>query len=193
MDVAAFLQSLTPLDILLILLFFGAFVLGYFEGGGRALLATLALAFSFILAANLRAPLGDQLGHFWTQFSTDYTLMLAFLISFVVAIVVSATVIKALTRRQALLPNSTVLDPVLGGTIAVIITVLILTAVIADLDTVYRFGPGFSVNDVPLLGTLQQLLAGSAIGKWIESTVVPIVTTFAAPLIPDEFLRLIRG
>ena len=193
MDLAALFKSLTPTDILLVFLFVGAFVLGYFEGAGRAVLAMLALAFSFILAANLRAPLGDRLGVFWTLFSVDYTLMLAFVISFVVALVVTGAIIVALTKRQALLPDSSILDPLLGGSIAVIITVLILAVLIAGLDTVYRFGPGFSVNDVPFLGTLHQLVVGSAIGKWIESAVVPIITTIAAPVIPDEFVRLIRG
>jgi hypothetical protein len=168
-------------------------VLGYIEGAGRALLATLAVAFSFILAANLRSPLGDRLTLFWTSFGSDYNLMLAFLISFVVAIAICAAIIIGTTRRQALLPNSTVLDPLLGGAIALVAAVLVLAAVIADLDTVYRLGRSLSTNDVPFLGSIHELLVASAIGHWVEGAVVPVLAAVSQPLIPEEFVRLIRG
>jgi uncharacterized membrane protein required for colicin V production len=193
MDIAAFLRSLSPVDIVLAILFVCAFAVGCFEGAARALMATLAWVFSFLLAANLRGPLGDRLAVYWTQFSLDYTLMLAFLVSYVLAMVVCGGIIAALTKRQPLLRDSTFLDPLLGGGIALVISVLVLAGGIAGLDTVYRFGLAFNTNDLPLLGSLHELLASSVIGRWIEATVVPIVTTVTGPLIPDEFVRLIRA
>ena len=190
MDIATFLRSLGPADIILAILLAGAFVLGYFQGAARALISVLAWAFSFLLAANLRGPLGARLAVFWTQFSLEYTLMLAFLLSFVLALIVCAGLIAGLTQRQPLLPDSRVLDPLLGAAVAFVVSVLVLAGVMAGLGTVYRYGLAFS--DVPILANVHELLANSAIGHWIEATVVPIVATVTGPLIPDEFLRLIR-
>jgi len=192
MDIAAFLRSINLVDVILAILLAIVFVVGYLEGAGRALMAALGWAFSFILAANLRGPLGDQLAGFWTQFSLDYTMMLTFLAGFIAALVVCGVIIGTFTKRQALLPDSRLLDPLLGGAIAVIISVLVLAGVIASLDTVYKFGIAFNASDVPLMGNLHGLLMNSGIGRWIDATVVPIMTTLTGPLIPDEFVRLIR-
>jgi uncharacterized membrane protein required for colicin V production len=191
MDIAAFLRSLSPVDIILVILFACAFAVGYIEGAARALIASLAWVFSFLVAANLRGPLGDRLAVYWTQFGLDYTLMLAFLLVYVLAVVVCGVIIASLTKRQPLLADSRVLDPLLGGAIALVVSVLLLAGVIAGLETVYRFGLAF--NDVPLLANVHELLANSVIGHWIEATVVPIVTTVTGPLLPDEFARLIRA
>lgn len=187
------MDSLTPVDLLLALLLAGAFVLGYYEGAGRALLAILAWVFSFILAATLRAPLGDRLATYWTSFSVDYTLMLAFLIAYVAALVVCGVIIVGLTKRQALLPDSAVLDPLLGGLVALVAGVLILAGLIAGLDSVYRAAPGFGTSDLPALSSLNTLLSQSAIGRFIDGNVVPSIVTLLGPFLPEEFVRLIRG
>ncbi|MFI5255059.1 MAG: CvpA family protein [Candidatus Limnocylindrales bacterium] len=193
MDIAGFLHSLTPLDFLLGLMLAGAFVLGYYQGAGRAVISALAWFFSFILAANLRAPLGGLLATQWTSFSSDYDLMLAFLISFVVSLGVCGVLIVGATQRQALLPASAVLDPLLGGTIALVVAVLVLAGVVAGLDSGYQIGPGFGFNEVPALGSLQTLLSQSVIGSFVAATVVPMVTTVTGPFLPMELIRLFGG
>jgi uncharacterized membrane protein required for colicin V production len=193
MDIAAFLRSIDPVDVILVILIAIIFAVGYMEGAGRALMALGGWAFSFILAANLRGPLGDMLSGFWSQFSLDYTMLLTFLASFIVALVVCGVAIVSFTKRQSLLPDSKVIDPLLGGGIAVLVSVLVLAAIIGDLDTVYRLGLAFNANDVRLVANLHSLLVNSGIGHGIEESVVPIVTTLTSPLIPAEFVRLLRA
>jgi uncharacterized membrane protein required for colicin V production len=193
MDIAAVLRSINPVDVILAILIAIVFAVGYLEGAGRALMALGGWAFSFILAASLRGPLGDVLAGFWTQFSLDYTMMLTFLATFIVALVICGVAIVSFTKRQSLLPDSKVIDPLLGGGIAVLVSVLVLAAVIGDLDTIYRFGLAFNANDVRPVASLHGLLVNSGIGHWIEANVVQLMTTLTSPLLPGEFVRLIRA
>jgi hypothetical protein len=193
MDINGFIHSLTAADFVLAIIVVCAFGLGYAEGTGRVLIALLAWAFAWVLAANLRTPLGNPLSGYWGQFSLEYTMMIAFLVAFVATLGVCTVVIVMATKRSSILAGSQLLDPLLAGTLAVVVTVLIIAGVEASLDTVYRAGLPLNANDVSVLSSTHEALANSAIGHWIDSTVVPILTSVTGPLIPDEFARLIRG
>ena len=65
---------------------------------------------SFLLAANLRDPLGKFFAENWTQFPAEYSYMLAFLIVFVVGSVAFSILIQGFYKRQELFANATIVD-----------------------------------------------------------------------------------
>jgi uncharacterized membrane protein required for colicin V production len=54
-------ERITPFDLVIFLALIAMFVVGYFQGVIRRLLGIAAVLFSLVLAAQLRAPLGEYL------------------------------------------------------------------------------------------------------------------------------------
>lgn len=192
MDLGSFLGSLTAGDLALLLIYAGAFVLGFFQGGTRGLLGLLAWLFAFVIGVTVWEPLGVWLSGSWTMYSLVYTEMLAFLIGFIVSLVVGAILIVNFTKRSALLPRWPFADEILGGVLFVILAVLITAAILMAFDTAYPLGLDGRA-DVPWLTSIQEGIAGSAIGGWLNATIVPLILTLFGPIIPDAFEELATG
>jgi uncharacterized membrane protein required for colicin V production len=192
MDLESFLKSLTAADLALLLIYAGAFVLGFFQGGTRGLLGLLAWLFAFVIGVTVWDPLGVWLSGSWTMYSLAYTQMLAFLIGFTVSLVVGAILIVNFTKRSALLPRWPLADEILGGVLFVVLAVLITAAVLMAFDTAYPLGVE-GREDVPWLTSIYEGLSGSAIGGWLNATIVPLLLTVFGPIIPDAFEQLATG
>ncbi|MET1231675.1 MAG: CvpA family protein [Candidatus Limnocylindrales bacterium] len=192
MDLGTFLQSLTAADLALLLIYAGVFVLGFFQGGTRALLGLLAWLFAFVIGVTVWQPLGEWLNGSWTLYTLVYNQMLAFLIGFIVALVIGAIVIVTFTKRSPLLPRWPFADEVLGGVLFVVLALLITGSVMLAFDTSYPMGVS-SRADVPWLTSIAESLQASVIGGWINATIVPFLLTVFGPIIPDEFERLASG
>jgi uncharacterized membrane protein required for colicin V production len=192
MDLGSFIGSLTAGDLALLLIYAGAFVLGFFQGGTRGLLGLLAWLFAFVIGVTVWEPLGVWLSGSWTMYSLEYTKMLAFLIGFIGSLIVGAILIVSFTKRSALLPRWPFADEILGGVLFVIVALLITAAILMAFDSAYPLGLG-GRDDVPWLTSLQEGLAGSAIGGWLNATLVPLILTVFGPIIPDELERLAGG
>lgn len=84
MDIVGTIRSAPLVDLALLIALFGFFFLGVMQGAIRRLLGIVSILFAFLLAANLRDPVGDFLAKNWTQFDLGYNRLLAFSIVFVV-------------------------------------------------------------------------------------------------------------
>ncbi len=69
---------MTSVDIVLVLIIAGAFVLGFLWGVIRSLLMLAAWFVVFVLSAILSVPLGDYLSNQWNTYSSDWNHMAAF-------------------------------------------------------------------------------------------------------------------
>lgn len=192
MDIVAFVQSLTATDLVLGLLLASAFVFGAYEGATRGLLALVGWVFSFIIAANVRAPLGEWLSGYWTQYDLAYNQMLAFGVTFAVAVVVAGILLAAFTKRQPLIGRMPLADEILGGLLALIVAVLVLGTIVAGINSGYGQGPELGRVDVPWLTSLREVLSESAIARWASEAVVPLILLVMGPFSPDEFEQLVR-
>ncbi|MDQ2964786.1 MAG: CvpA family protein, partial [Chloroflexota bacterium] len=130
MDIAEILRSIDPFDLLVLLILAALFILGYIQGTIRRLLGIASLLFSFLLAANLRGPLGDFLVENWTQFPPEYSRMVGFGTLFVAASLAFSLVIQAFYRRVPLFDKYTVVDELLGGLLGILQGVILLGAMI---------------------------------------------------------------
>ena len=104
MNIGEFIASINLFDLLFMLGLFGFFILGFLQGTIRRLLDLLAVAFSFLLAMQIRGPLGDFLAQNWTQFPPEYAVMFGFLLAFVTTLMtnplLSALRVSARRRKE---------------------------------------------------------------------------------------------
>ena len=194
MDFGEFLGSIQPVDLLLFLYFAGFFVLGFAQGTIRRLIGIGSVLFSFFLAANVAAPLGEFLGSNWTQFPREYSYMIGFLTVFVAASLAFALVAQGFYKPQPLFENARFVDEILGGILGIIQAAIILGAFIVILGTFFLL-PTIpeSTNELDFLREIWELLEPSAIAGFFQDALIPAFFAIFGFLVPDDIESLFPG
>lgn len=194
MDIAGFLTSLNTFDLVAALFLFGMFVLGFAQGTIRRLLGIASILFSFLLAGQLRDPLGSFLAKNWTQFPSQYSYMLAYLIVFVFATILFSIIIQSFYKHQPLFEKSRFGDEILGGVLGVLQGILLLGIMIVILDSYFMI-PGLEVssNELGILRSVFDWYDPSAIAGLFRDTLIPAAFAILGPLIPDEVKSFFPG
>lgn len=172
-------------DILLVLVFAAGFLLGFFQGVVRGLLAVGAWLVAFVLGANLIAPLGGYLASQWTSLDPGYVHMLAFGIATVALFVVFMIIIFVGAKGPRGFTSFALLDDLVGGLLGVLLAVLVMASSIVILGTFYGTSTATAAQDVEWSAQLYRGLTGSAIGPMIADTVVPLMGTVLGALMPQ--------
>lgn len=185
MNISDFLKSVNLTDVLVILVLFGFFILGFVQGTIRRLVGILSIVFSFFLAAQLYGPLGDFLGDNWRQFPREYGAMIGFLTVFGAAVVAFSLVIQGTYKKAPLFANYTWIDEILGGFLGVLQGFLLLLFVVIILDQFFLLS-NFpqDPDELPVLRDLWTAINGSGTGALLHSTVIPGFLNVTAFLIP---------
>jgi len=193
-DFGEFIGGLSTFDLLVVLYFFAFFVLGYIQGTIRRLLGIASILFSFLLAANLRDPLGQFLAANWRQFPPEYSYMIGFGTVFVAAAIAFTVVIQGFYKTQPLFEKSRFADEVLGGLLGLLQAALILAAVVVILDPFFRI-PGIpeSAGELPVLREFWQALDGSRTAVVFRETIVPFLFTLVGLFIPGSLKVFFPG
>jgi uncharacterized membrane protein required for colicin V production len=173
----------TSADILLLLILAGAFLIGFFWGVVRGLLALAAWVVVFLLSAHLSLPVGDYLARQWGNFSSEYSHMLAFLIVYTVLMIVSLVLIHIGVKGSQDVSRWPLVDDLLGGALCVALAVLILGGTIAILSLFYLPAPRSDLSAQWSL-ELYNALHSSTIGGQIEEGLVPFIGSILGPLLP---------
>jgi uncharacterized membrane protein required for colicin V production len=186
-DIEGFLTSLNTFDLLATLFLAGMFVLGFAQGTIRRLLGIASILFSFLLAGQLRDPLGAFLAKNWTQFPSQYSYMLAYLFVFVFATILFSIIIQSFYKHQPLFEKSRFGDEILGGVLGVLQGVLLIGIGIVILDSYFTI-PGLEVspNELGVLRSVFDWYDPSAIAGLFRDTLIPAAFVILGPLIPDE-------
>jgi uncharacterized membrane protein required for colicin V production len=176
---------MTSTDIILLLIIAGAFLIGFFWGVIRGLIALAAWFVVFILSAHVSLPVGDYLTTQWTQYGGPYDHMLAWLLSFGVGFAITLALIVIGTRGSQDLSRYPLLDDLIGGLLGVAIAVLVIAAVIAILQSFYGSGPpAGTAQGAQWSSDLYRALIDSTIGGRIADSLVPVLMSLLAPLLP---------
>jgi uncharacterized membrane protein required for colicin V production len=198
-NIAEYIRSINPFDLVIVLVLFAFFILGFMQGTIRRLLGIAAIIFSFILAANLRQPLGDFLKANWTQFPPDYAVMVGFGTVFVAAMVSSTLVIQSYYQKMPLFGKHPIIDELLGGALGIVQGALILGAVIIILDTWFTI-PGQPARDNELPGLRAIYEAYDPPGAPISQTaviyrdaLVPGFLAVTGPVMPQALRAFYPG
>lgn len=192
MDFGEFLSSLTLFDLVYFLFLFGFFVLGFAQGTIRRLLGLAAVMFSFLLAANLRDPLGSFLAANWTQFPREYAYMLGFLIVFLTAWILFSVAIQTFYTTQPLWEKYRFVDEVIGGILGVIEAGLLLVIAIVILDSFFLIpGIGESGNELHFVRDFWNWMDEAQVTAFFRENIVPIFFAVFGIFIPDDIEQIV--
>jgi len=140
--VTDFIAGLTLADVVLFVLLFAAFFVGYAQGLIRQLLGLGAALLAFVLASWLREPIGTWLNQFWTNYTLAFNEMAAFLVSFIVIFIAAELLMSVFYKRTPLVARAVVIDEILGGVLGVVLAVVLIAIVVFILDSYYLTVPG---------------------------------------------------
>jgi uncharacterized membrane protein required for colicin V production len=136
-NIGDFLAS-NRFDIIVVLFLFGMFVLGFIQGTIRRVLGIASMLFSFLLAANLRDPLGNFLAANWRQFVPEYSVMVGFGTVFAAATIAFTLIIQGFYHHQPLFEKATFADEIIGGVLGVLQGLLLIGFIIIVLDSYFQ-------------------------------------------------------
>jgi membrane protein required for colicin V production len=185
-NVAEFLRSLNVFDLVVVLVMFAFFIVGYIQGTIRRLLGIASILFSFLLAANLRDPLGGFFAANWTQFGAEYSYLIAFGVVFAIAVVGFSLTIQTFYTKVELFEKYPVVDEILGGVLGILQGMIILGAIIAILDSFFLV-PGIppDSDELPFLRALFDALNPSGAALLYRDTLLPAFFAVFGPLLPE--------
>ena len=192
MNIVDFIRSFNLFDLLVILILAGMFILGFIQGTVRRLLGIAAILFSFLLAANLREPLGSYLAGNWTHLEREYAVMIGFGTVFVVASLAFTLVIQSFYTKTPLTERYVVVDEVIGGLLGVLQGVIILTAMVIILDSAFKVPNLTERNELILLRELYGAYDPSATAQVIRGSVIPAFYALFGLFIPDSLREIHR-
>jgi membrane protein required for colicin V production len=186
-DILGFLRSINPFDLLVFFLCFAMFVLGFIQGTIRRLLGLASMLFSFLVAANLRDPLGGYLAVNWNQFPDEYAVMLGFLIVFVTATIAFTLVIEGFYHKQSIFQKATFADELIGGVLGIVQALFLVMCVIVILDSFFRI-PTIpkTEGELPQLRALYDFINSSATVDLFRSRMIPGFFSVFGLLIPQD-------
>jgi membrane protein required for colicin V production len=192
-NIVDFIRSLNLFDLLIILILIGMFILGFVQGTVRRLLGIAAILFSFLLAANLRGPLGNFLASNWTQFEREYAVMVGFGTVFVASSIAFTLVIQGFYKKTPLSERYLLADEILGGILGVLQGILILTAMIIILDSAFEIPTLERRNELILLREIHGAYDPSVTAQVIRGTVIPAFYALFGLFIPEELRQIHRN
>jgi uncharacterized membrane protein required for colicin V production len=194
MDFGEFIAGFDTFDLIVLFYFAAFFVLGYFQGTIRRLLGIASILFSFLVAVNLREPLGAFLASNWRQFHESYSYMIGFGAVFLTGAIAFTLVIQGFYKTQPLFEKQRFADELLGGLLGVIQAAIFLGCAIVVLDSHFTV-PGIpqSPNELPLLREFWDALNGSSTATVFRETLIPAVFSVSGPFIPISIRQLFPG
>ncbi|HEY7598707.1 MAG TPA: CvpA family protein [Candidatus Limnocylindrales bacterium] len=176
-------------DILLVLLLIGGFVLGFFRGLIRQLLALGVWLIAFVGAAHLRVPLGDWLDASSTQFSTAYSYMLAFAIVYLI-VFAAALVLVELGGAGSALTSHPLIDDAAGGALGLLVALLLVAGLVLALDSFFLPTPTPQAGEVSWLRDIHRDLGSSAVVEILREWLIRPLGVLLGPLLPAEIRAL---
>ncbi len=194
MNIGDFITSFNTFDLLVVFVLMAMFILGFIQGTIRRLLGIAAILFSFLVAVNLREPLGEFLVNNWSHLRPEYSMMIGFGTVFVAASIAFTVVIQAFYKKAPLFEKYTVVDELLGGTLGVVQGVIILGAMMIILDSVFEI-PGVpeTPTELPFLREIHDAYDGSGTAALMRGTVIPSFLVVLGPFIPDAIRQFFPG
>ena len=178
-------------DLVIALLLLGGFVVGFLQGSPRALIALAGWALTFVLAAQLRAPVGDFLSRTATPYAAGYARMLGFGIVFLVTLAAVFVGIAVAYRDTRHLTRFTLADELVGGLLGLLVMLLVLSSVIVVLDSYYAAGAAGG-GDIGWITDLDRSLAGSGIANAVRTSLIPVLGAVLDPLLPSTVRAVMR-
>jgi uncharacterized membrane protein required for colicin V production len=173
------------IDLFIILLLVGGFLLGFFRGAVRQLTSIGAWLISFLLAAHLSGPLGGLLVEQAPSYSPEYARFLTFGAAFVLLLVAGALIFQVAGTNVAL-TRHVPLDSMIGGALGTTLLLLVVTSLLIIFDSYFAVIGSAGTAEFRVLRDAHQATGESTIGNLLRQTVVPLLGTLLGPVLPAE-------
>lgn len=185
-DIIGAITSIKAIDLLVFFAFFALFILGYIQGIIRRLLGIGSVLITLLLAAQLRAPVGDFLSQNWTQYTPAYDHMIAFGSIFLAGTIASTIALQLFFKPVPLFAKYPVVDEIIGGLLGLLMGAILLAAFYLILDPVFTIDQSARANEFPILRPVWDALQGSLTADIARHQLVPAVLFFFGGLFPNE-------
>lgn len=173
------------LDLIIVLLLAGGFVLGFFRGAMRQLSSIGAWLISFLLAAHLAAPMGRWLAEQAPTYSVEYSTFLSFGAIFLLLITAGALLFQVAGSNVSLTRNELV-DDVIGGVLGALLVLLVVAALVVVLDSYFSLADQPLTAEFQLLRETYNVSLDSAIANTLRNSLIPLIGTLLNPILPHE-------
>ena len=191
MNITEFLNTISMVDVLILLGLFAFFILGWAQGTIRRLIGIASMAFSFFLAAVLHVPLGRFLTENWTQFPPEYSVMIGFLTLFVAGVVAFSLVIQGTYHKTEIFAEHPIVDEILGGVLGVLQGFLLLMFVTIILDQFFLYtNIPPDADELPFLRGIWTAIDTSAIGQALHESIIPVFLGIFSFIVPESVTAL---
>lgn len=192
------MENMTPFDVVAFLFLVGMFILGYVQGLVRRIFGIIALVFSLVVAAQLRAPLGDYLAHEWTSAPPEYSYMVAFGALFLAFGIALSVGIQLAYHPAPLLPRYPVIDELLGGVLGVIEGGFLIAVFLMVTDPYFLNSTGqvAATGEVAFFRSVHDFVTDSLTADFLRHSIIANVFALIGFLFPrdvvDTFSLAIR-
>lgn len=186
MDIIDVITSLNVFDLLVFLFLFAMFIFGFMQGIIRRLLGIASILFSFLLATQVREPLGNFLASNW-PYHEDYSFMVGYLAIFAAGSIAFTVVLQAFYKSQQLFPEHETVEEILGGALGVLQGIVFIGALVMILDPFFQLtGIEASGNEFPFIRSFHEALDNSATATIFRQSIIPSVLSVAGGFFPDS-------
>ena len=173
MNIVETITSVNQFDLLIVLILFAMFILGFIQGTVRRVLGLGATLFAFLVACAARDPLGEFLSQNWTQFTDEYAVMVGFGTIFVALSITVTLLIQSFYKKAPLFEKYVVVDEVLGGLLGIVQGLLFIGIMIVILDSTFQI-PGVPPrNELPFLREIHAAYTDSVTAQVMRNTLIP--------------------
>jgi membrane protein required for colicin V production len=179
------------MDLFLVVLLAGGFLLGFLRGVMRQLIALAAWVVCFLVAAQLQRPVADWYVEQDPRFSQQYVDMLVFGAIFLVLFGGALVAIEVVGKVSDLTTHPA-LDEVLGGVLAAGVVLLAIASVIVALNSFYALESPGPTAQLGILTDAHVLFERSAIAGWLNDSLIPGIGSLFGVFLPDG-LRQVMG
>jgi uncharacterized membrane protein required for colicin V production len=182
-----FLQSATLFDVVIVLVAMGLFVTGWLQGAIRQLLGIAAFILAFLLAANLREPLGDFLARNWTFNDRGFNFLLAWLGLWLAWAITLQIAVQSFYRRIVIDRRVVIVDELIGGLLAAFQVLLVVSLLAIIFESYYPSDAlPKELHDAEWARSFERLLQDSAIVGVLRDSLIPAILVVLGPLLPSE-------
>ncbi len=197
MDIIHLIQTAPLIDIIIFFGLFAGGILGLLQGAVRRAIGILSMLVAFVLAADLREPVGDYLASNWTQFTPAYDHLLAFALLFLIFMAAAAMTTQTFYRRVDIYGKRPVVDDVLGAILGVAQAFLLLMIAIV-IFTSYSIPSNESAGGADYWRQLHQYMRDaqdmvihqSWTAGFLRDHILPAFMTLLSPLLPADIVNL---
>lgn len=189
MDIGSAIRGAPVADVAILIGFGVFFFFGVLQGTIRRLLDIGAATAAFVIAANLREPVGSFLADNWRQFSLGYNQLIAFVVIFVGILLIATIMMQVMYKRVVLSSRHPILEEIVGGLIGLIEAFVLLLFVVIIFNS-YKL-PIAQPGDLgPLRDFQNAIVDQSHVAHWIRETIAPVFVHLIGILLPATLVKL---